>query len=141
MKCSELKMKTKKVEAIIEKASDGGYGIYIPSIPGIGVIGDSEEEAKENLLEVIDNIVEQCKEDGVEDNVNCGNLEISYQYAPSVFSQTFNIFNVTYLAKAIGVNSSLIRQYKTGKTFISEARKKQIETKIHQLANELLISL
>jgi len=54
-------MKTKKVEAIIEKASDVGYGIYVPSIPGIGIIGDTDEEAKENLLEVINNIVEQCK--------------------------------------------------------------------------------
>jgi predicted RNase H-like HicB family nuclease len=45
MKGSELKiMKNKKIEAIIEKASDGGYGIYIPSIPGLGVIGDTDEE-------------------------------------------------------------------------------------------------
>jgi hypothetical protein len=42
------------------------------------------------------------------------------------------------LAKAIGVESSLMRQYKTGKTYISESRKKQIEIGIHQLANELL---
>jgi len=134
-------MKTKKVEAIIEKASDGIYGIYIPAIPGIGVIGDSEKEAKENLKEVINNIVEQCKKDGVKDNVNSGNLEISYRYTPSVFSKTFNIFNINYLADAIGVNTSILRQYKTRKTYISEARKKQIETKIHQLAKELLVSL
>jgi len=131
-------MKPKKVEAIIEKASDGGYGIYIPSIPGIGVIGDTEDEAKENLLEVISNIADQCKIDGVEDMVNGGCLDISYRYDPSAFFKTFKMFNVSYLAKTIGVNSSLMRQYKTGKTYISEARKKQIEKGIHQLANELL---
>ena len=131
-------MKTKKVEAIIEKASDGGYGIYIPSIPGIGVIGDTEKEAKDNLLEVISEIVDQCKIDGVEDKVNGGHLEISYRYDPSAFFNTFKMFNVSYLAKTIGVNSSLMRQYKTGKTYISETRKKQIEKGIHQLANELL---
>ena len=58
-------MKIKKVEAIIEKATDGGYGIYIPALPGIGVIGDTEAEAKENLLEVISDIVDQCKIDGI----------------------------------------------------------------------------
>ena len=127
-----------KIEAIIEKASDGGYGIYIPSIPGIGVIGDTEEEAKENLLEVISSIVDQCKIDGVDDRLNSGCLDISYRYDPSAFFKTFKIFNVSYLAKTIGVNSSLMRQYKTGKTYISENRKKQIEKGIHQLANELL---
>jgi len=131
-------MEMKKVEAIIEKASDGGYGIYIPSIPGIGVIGDTEEEAKENLREVISEIVDQCKIDGVEDKLNGGHLEIFYRYDPSAFFNTFKMFNVSYLAKTIGVNSSLMRQYKTGKTYISETRKKQIETGIHQLANELL---
>ena len=73
-------MKAKKVEAIIERASDGGYGIYIPDIPGIGVIGDSEEEAKANLMEVINDIVEQCKKDGVRDNVNGGKLVVSFRY-------------------------------------------------------------
>ena len=131
-------MKNKKVEAIIEKASDGGYGIYIPSIPGIGVIGDTEEDAKKNLLEVINDIVEQCKKDNVKDTVNSGNLDISYRYDPAAFFKTFDIFNVSSLAKAIGVDSSLMRQYKTGKTYISEARKKQIENGIHQLAGELL---
>ena len=131
-------MKTKKIEAIIEKSPNGGYGIYLPAIPGIGVIGDTEEEAKMNLFEVISDIVDQCKIDGVKDQVNGGNLDISYRYDPSAFFKTFDIFNVSSLARAIGIDSSLMRQYKTGKTYISETRKKQIETGIHQLANDLL---
>jgi len=131
-------MAAQKVEAIIEKSTDGGYGIYIPALPGIGVIGDTEEKAKENLLEVIHDIVDQCKIDGVKDHVNGGNLEISYRYDLSAFFKTFDVFNVSSLAKAIGIDSSLMRQYKTGKTYISELRKKQIETGIHQIANELL---
>ena len=131
-------MKTKKVEAIIEKASDGGYGIYIPELPGIGVIGDTEEQAKNNLLEVISDIVKQCEADGVKDQVNGGNLEITYRYDFSAFFKTFNMFNVSALAKVVGIDSCLMRQYKTGKTYISELRKKQIETGIHQLANQLI---
>jgi len=76
-------MKSKKVEVIIERASDGGYGIYIPSMPGIGVIGDTEEEAKANLFGVIGDIVDQCKKDGVKDYVNGGKLSIAYRYDPS----------------------------------------------------------
>jgi predicted RNase H-like HicB family nuclease len=131
-------MRPKKVEAIIEKSIDGNYGIYLPEVPGIGVTGNTEEEAKANLQEVISDIVEQCSMDGVQDYVNGGNLDISYRYDPSAFFKTFNIFSVSSLAKVIGINGSLMRQYKTGKTYISEERKKQIETGIHHLANELL---
>ena len=131
-------MKTKNVEAIIEKSSEGSYGIYIPSMPGIGVIGDSEEEAKMNLREVINDIADQCKKEGVADQVNGGNLDISYRYDPSVFFKTLEIFNVSYLAKIIGVDRSLMKQYKSGEAYISEERKCQIEKGIHQLANELL---
>jgi predicted RNase H-like HicB family nuclease len=131
-------MEPKKVEAIIEKSIDGNYGIYLPEIPGLGVTGDTEEEAKKNLQEIIEDIVEQCSKDRVPDYVNGGNLDISYRYDPSAFFKTFNIFSVSSLAKAIGINGSLMRQYKTGRTYISEERKKQIETGIHQIANELL---
>jgi predicted RNase H-like HicB family nuclease len=131
-------MKPPKVEAIIEKSSDGGYGIYIPSMPGIAVIGDTEDEAKMNLWEVIKDIVKQCKEDGIKDQVNGGKLDISFRYDPSGFFKAFNIFNVSSLAKVIGIDGSLMRQYKAGKTYISEARKRQIETGIHELANKLL---
>jgi hypothetical protein len=90
-------MKIKKAEVMIEKSSEGGYGIYIPSIPGIGVIGDTEEEAKMNLREVISDMADQCKKDGVRDRVNGGNLDISYQYDPSVFLKAFGNFNVSHL--------------------------------------------
>ena len=90
-------MKKKKVEAIIERASDGGYGIFIPSLPGIGVTGETEEEAKMNLEEVIRDIVEECKIEGVKDMVNGGNLDISYRYDPSAFFKTFDVFNVSSL--------------------------------------------
>ena len=131
-------MEAKKIEAIIEKASDGGYGIYLPEIPGIGVIGETEADAKNNLLEVVNDIVSYCREKGMTDNVYGGNIEFVYRYDPSAFFKTFNVFNVSSLAKAIGINSSLMRQYKAGKTYISETRKQQIEDGIHQLAGSML---
>ena len=99
-------MKTNKVEAVIEKTSDGGYGIYIPSIHGIGVIGDTEEEAKMNLLEVIDDIVDQCKKDNVKDYLNGGNIAITYRYDQSSFFNTFDIVNMSSADKTIGMYSS-----------------------------------
>ena len=31
---------------IYEKAADGGWGSYVPDLPGLGVIGDTLEETK-----------------------------------------------------------------------------------------------
>ena len=31
---------------IFERASDGGWGAYAPDLPGLGVVGDSLEEAE-----------------------------------------------------------------------------------------------
>jgi len=131
-------MKMKKLKAIIEKASDGGYGIYLPEISGYVGIGDSEEDAKNDLRIAINEVVSYCKEQGIKDNIYGGQVEFDYRYDLSGFFKKFDIFNVSALAKAVGINSGLMRQYKTGKTYISYKRKHQIETGIHQLAGSML---
>ena len=131
-------MKVKKLKAIIEKASDGGYCIYIPEIAGYVGLGDTEEDAKKDLKEAINEVVSYCKEQGIPDNIYNGNIDFDYQYDLSDFFKTFDVFNVSALAKAVGINSGLMRKYKAGKTYISFKRKKQIETGIHQLGESML---
>lgn len=126
-----------KTRAIIEKSESGGYGIYLPDIPGYIGLGETEDEAKGDLREAIDLVVEDCKARGIKDDVNGGNIEFEYSYDLSGFFKSFNIFNVSALAKRIGVNSGLLRQYKSGEVYISEQRKKNIEDSIHKLGNEL----
>jgi hypothetical protein len=47
------------------------------------------------------------------------------------------MFNVTELAKFIGINASLLRRYKLGTKFASNEQKKKIELGIHSLASKL----
>ena len=131
-------MKVKKLKAIIEKASDGGYCIYIPEIAGYVGLGDTEEDAKKDLKEAINEVVSYCKEQGIHDNIYGGNVGFDYQYDLSGFFKKFDIFTVPALAKSVGINSRLMRQYKAGKTYISFKRKQQIETGIHQLGESML---
>jgi transposase-like protein len=49
-----------------------------------------------------------------------------------------NFLNVSKLAKTIGVNPSLLRQYKAGNTYISEKQAKKIETGLHRIGEQLL---
>jgi predicted RNase H-like HicB family nuclease len=55
----------KKVIAIIEKASDGGYGIYCPDLEGVALYGYglTEQEAKENLQENLEAVLEYYEEE------------------------------------------------------------------------------
>lgn len=131
-------MKTKKIEAIIEKAFDGGYGIYLPSIPGVTALGYSEDEAKENLLDAINEVVSYRKENNLPDNLNGGNVTIEYKYDLSGFFKSFDVFDVSSLANRVGINPSLMRRYKTGQAYISQAQKNRIEKGIHDMARQLL---
>jgi predicted RNase H-like HicB family nuclease len=56
-------MATKKVNAIIERASDGGYGVYCPDITDAVVYGygHTEEEAKKELRDNFEVSIEHFK--------------------------------------------------------------------------------
>ena len=49
--------------AIIEKAPEGGYWAICPEIPGANGQGETIEEAKNNLREAIELILEDRRED------------------------------------------------------------------------------
>ncbi len=49
--------------AIIEKAPEGGYWAICPEIPGANGQGETIEEAKDNLREAIELILEDRRED------------------------------------------------------------------------------
>lgn len=43
-----------KFKAILEEAEEGGYVIYVPSLPGCVSQGEGKEEAIENIREAIE---------------------------------------------------------------------------------------
>jgi predicted RNase H-like HicB family nuclease len=50
---------------IIEKAPDGGYGAYIPDLPGCVGMGNTKEETLENIAEAIQFHIEGMKAEGL----------------------------------------------------------------------------
>jgi predicted RNase H-like HicB family nuclease len=133
-------MATRKMNAIIERASDGGYGVYCPDVDGVVLCGygSTEEEAKADLKSVLEMNIEHFKENKTPlPKALSGDIEFEYSYDFSGFFKTYPVFNVSELAKYLGINSSLLRRYKLGTKFASGEQKKKIESGIHSLAIKL----
>ncbi len=60
-----------------------------------------------------------------------------FHFDLSSLFEYFNMINVSAFARMIGINSTLMRQYKKGDTYISEAQLSKIEDGIHSLGDEL----
>jgi predicted RNase H-like HicB family nuclease len=50
---------------IIEKAPDGGYGAYVPDLPGCVGMGATKEEVLDNIAEAIQLHIEGMKAEGI----------------------------------------------------------------------------
>ena len=135
-------MKEKKITAIIETGNDGFYSIYTPAIPGLYGTGQTESEAKEELMDAIEMAKEHIKETGIYEGYTLlnGNYIIEYVYDLSGFFKTYNFFDVSSLAKTLGLNSSLLRRYKSGITKASYMQKQKIEKGIHNIAKQLSVA-
>ena len=131
-------MKTKKVNLIIE-ASSTGFGIYGEGFP-VTAYGKTVAEAKQDFKRAIEELLEFCKEEArtPDPALNNGDLEFIYKYDIASIFEYFGMLDISNLAKKIGMNPSLLRQYKTGKAFASDKQKQKIEAGLHALGHELL---
>ena len=131
-------MKKKKVTLIIE-ASSTGFGIYGEDFP-VTAYGDTVAAAKQDLDDVVKEMLEYYKEEGQELDpaLNNGHLEFVFKYDIASIFEHFGMLDATGLAKKIGMNASLLRKYKTGHALASDKQKKKIEQGLHDLGRELL---
>lgn len=127
----------KTIIAIIEKASDGGYGIYTKDIDGGFASGLTEQEAREDFLETLKEQAEYYYE-------RTGNYPdwfpdytVEFRYDLSGFFLTFPFFNVSKFAEAIGINASLMRKYKEGLAFASEKQKEIIQNGLKDILKKM----
>ena len=129
-----------KTRAIIETGPGGGFDIYLPDIEhhlfyGTGV---TVQEAKERLEDTYREILDMYGEDGKPIPEELRDLEFDYKYDIASFFNEFNWFNISALARVLGMNKSLLYQYKKGNTYISHQQMKRIEKGVHELGKKLL---
>ncbi|HEY3251227.1 MAG TPA: type II toxin-antitoxin system HicB family antitoxin [Ignavibacteria bacterium] len=52
-----------KIKIVLEPSENGGYTVYVPSLPGCISEGDTKEQAMENIKEAIELYLEPVEDD------------------------------------------------------------------------------
>lgn len=126
-----------KFKVSIEKQEDGSYIAYNTNVDGYTLIGtgNTVAAAKEDFNNSMKGVAEVEKERlGYVPDVFSNEPEFKFDLA-SLF-EYYSMINVSALARFLGINDALMRQYKKGDTYISDAQLRKIQDGIHQLGNE-----
>ena len=126
-----------KVKVSIEKQEDGSYIAYNTNIDGYTLIGtgNTVAEAKKDFASSMSGVAEVEKERlGSVPEVFTNEPEFKFDLS-SLF-EYYSMINVSAFARFLGINDTLMRQYKKGNTYISEAQLRKIQDGIHQLGHE-----
>lgn len=128
----------KTIVGIIEKAEDGGYGIYTKSLHGVYGYGLTEQEAKNDFADILnEQAIFHKEKKGVFPDWYADNILIEYKYDFSGFFKSFPFFNTSQFAQAVGINPSLMRKYKEGLAFASEKQKAIIQEKFNEIVSRM----
>lgn len=125
-----------KTIALIEKGADGTFGIYTPDLETTIVGGGATvEEAKKDFQNSVKEMITSY--DGEVLPQELVNIDFIYKYDIASVFDFLDCLNVSKFAKQVHLNPSLLRQYKSGDTYISEAKVRQIERGLHDLGERL----
>ena len=129
-----------KTTAIIETGPEGDFDIILSDLENHGIWGhgDTVQEAKDDLLNSYREMIDSYVEEGKPIPEELRDLEFDYKYDIASFFSEFNWINISALAKVLGMNRSLLYQYKKGNTYISHEQMKRIERGVHELGKKLL---
>lgn len=66
-----------KIKIVLEKSDEGGFTVYVPSLPGCISEGNTEKEALKNIQEAIELYLQPIEDDWVFDKRKTKVKEIS----------------------------------------------------------------
>ena len=129
-----------KTTAIIETGPESDFDIILSDLENHGIWGhgNTVQEAKDDLLNSYQEMIDSYVEEGKPIPEELRDLEFDYKYDIASFFNEFNWINISALAKVLGMNRSLLYQYKKGDNYISHEQMKRIERGVHELGKKLL---
>ena len=127
-----------EITALIEKGKDGTFGVFTPDLQHT-IIGEGKTvaEAKADFENSIKEIIASYTETGKQIPNELQGVEFVYKYDIASLFNYYSFINVSKFAQMVGINESLMRQYKSGNQYISENQISKIEDALHKMANEI----
>ena len=120
----------KKYKLIVEKNPDGFWG-QIEQLPSVFSSGNSIEELVSKTEEAVELYYDSVSEIPPK-------MEFELVMDIQEFFKINEFINITSLAKRIGMNSSLLRQYAKGLKYPSISQVSKIEEEIKRIGKELI---
>ena len=123
---------------IISKNKDG-YAAYTDNLMTIlHGSGASVQEAKEEMLAGYKDLLDYYSDSGEPVPEELKDLTFEYKYDISAMFNVFDFLNASKFAVRVGISPSLMRQYKSGDTYISQKQAKKIEAGLHRIGQEFI---
>ncbi len=121
----------------IEKDTDGSYIAYNIDDSDFALLGRGKTvaEAKEDFFNSVAEIKASFENTGRTIPAVLTE-QPHFQFDISSLFEYYSMINVSAFARYIGINDALMRQYKQGGTYVSEAQLKKIEKGINKLGSE-----
>lgn len=125
-----------KTTALVERNSEGTFFIFTPDLDDFTVMGTGSTvaEAMSDFENSVKEVVESYETDKLPAELR--NFKWEYRYDIASLFDYYSFINVSALAKRIGINSSLMRQYKGGQ-YISKSQMSKIEKALREIGSEL----
>ncbi len=123
---------------IVEKSSDGWFGVYCKEIDGVTGFGKTEDDALVDFKVAIQEVLSDYLDmEGNYPEWYSNDMEFKLLYDLATFFDSFKVFNISEFAKEVGINESLMRKYKTGAAFASPKQKARIQKGYNRLLERL----
>lgn len=132
-------MEMKTLTVIIEQ-TENNYSAYVQEVDGLIATGGSVDEIKRGIVESINVLIEECKENGdiIPDELR-GEYNLVFKMdVQSMLGFYAGIFTKAGLERITGINQKQLWHYASGKRKPRPEQTIKIESALHKLGEELI---
>ena len=127
----------KKVKAIIERAGDGTYSVYMDADDMSYLITGTGKNAEEAINSFKTNY-DDMKRYYAEEKKEFEEVEFSYEYDMASFLSYYaSSFTLAGLSRITGINQGQLSHYVTGRSVPTRKTVQKMENAIHAFADDL----